>query len=490
MLLRRLTERLDVLADGADDLPERQRTLRTTIDWSYQLLNPAEQAVFTRISVFAGDTTLDAIEGTCGDHTIPDVLDTVSSLAEKSLVTTSTPDPDGVPRIAMLQTIRKRARELLAQRGETEAVTARYIHWYADFCEPADVLTHNRAPRYWPALEPEIANLHAVAQWANAHADSGLLVSLARRLWPWLWTSGRVGQMQEAVSEALAALPPDAAPQHIGYLRYVAAYAHGLTGDFTGALQLVNQALREYETAGDAASVLLVAAARLVRGTLTMGLGGSDRVGEDFDHAVQVARENGNAWLLGYATSHRGLRRAMHGDLAGARTDHDQSLAVAIRTGNDALAAQAIGQLALVDVLERRLHRARLTLRAQVTRLKRTGNQEGLANALDTAAALAVAHEQWETAARAAMSAQHLRDRVRLAAWPLIREYHSKSQDAARRAVGERVTEIEADARETDPWKIIDRALADTPDSRTVTRLSFVGAAGPAAESSHGVGDA
>jgi predicted ATPase len=458
-LLERLTEQLDVLADGGSDLPARQRTLGATLDWSYHLLNPPERALFARMAVFVGGATLEAIEGVCRDETVPNVLGVVSSLVEKSLLATSATDTADAPRIVMLQIVRPRALELLAERGEAEAFTARYVEWYADFCEQADVLTHAGAPRRWPALEQEGSNLRAVVQWATAHADGALLASLARGLWPWLWISGRVGELREAVARALAALPADAAPHDRGYLHYVAAYAQGLTGDLAAALDSANRALQEYEADDGDEKTLLVAAARLVRGTVSLGLGKVDGVDADLDHAVAVARALDNSWLLGYATSHRGLRRAMQGDLEGARDDHETSLDVATSNCNEVLAAQAIGQLAIIDVLQQRLEDAHDRLRSQVDHLKRAQHLEGLANALDTTAALAVAHQQWDPAARAAAAAQHLRDRLRMAPWPLIREYHDDCRHAARKNLGDRAPAIEAEGVETDPWTVIDDAL-------------------------------
>lgn len=143
--------------------------------------------------------------------------------------------------------------------------------------------TTTRHPDGGRALEQEGANLRAVARWATVHADSALLVSLARRLWPWLWTSGRVGELREAVSQALAALPADPAPQDLGYLHYVEAYAQGLTGDFAGALVSVTTALRLYEITDGDDTALLVGAARLVRGTVTLGLGHAGGVDADLE---------------------------------------------------------------------------------------------------------------------------------------------------------------------------------------------------------------
>jgi hypothetical protein len=129
--------------------------------------------------------------------------------------------------------------------------------------------------------------------------------------------------------------------------------------------------------------------------------------------------------------------------------------------GHEVLVAQAVGQLAMVDVLEGRFDDAQARLCTQLDTLRRTHNLEGLANALDTAAALAVAREHWRTAARVTTVAAALRDRIRMAPWPFIREYHQASGDAARRRLGNRFVALEADAARVDPWTAVEDALTD-----------------------------
>jgi predicted ATPase len=460
-LLDRLTHHDDVLADGAGDLPPRQRTLRATLDWSYQLLDPAERVLFTRMSVFADSATLDAVEAVCGDDQVPDVLHTVSSLLEKSLLVSSAADGADPPRTRMLQTLRARAAELLADRGETATLRARHARWYADFAGPGDVLRNDQAPRWWPSLDAEIAELRTASRWAIELPDGPLMVDLARRLWPWLWSTGRLGELSDAVSQALLTLPADAPPRERGYLTYVSANVQTLRGgNFPAALALADEALRQFERSDDVDRALLVAAARLARGTLRAGVGRQDGVAADMDVAVATARRAHSGWLLGYATSHRGLRRAMLGDLAGARADHEESLAVAEAIGHEVLVAQAIGQLAMVDVLQGRLDDGRARVREQVDHLLRTRNLEGLANALDTTSTIAVAMQRWDVAARTGAAAAGIRDRVGIAAWPLIREYHDASVGAARGHLGERWQKLAAEVGHADPWQVVDDALS------------------------------
>ena len=120
-MLGRLGNRLKLLTGGARDLPERQRTLRSTIEWSYGLLEEGEKVLFARLSVFAGGRTLEAIEAICdagGDLPV-DVLDGLSSLVDKSLLKQEE-GVGGEPRFVMLETIHEYAREKLQGSGEAE----------------------------------------------------------------------------------------------------------------------------------------------------------------------------------------------------------------------------------------------------------------------------------------------------------------------------------------------------------------------------------
>ena len=125
-LLQRLEQRLPLLAGGSRSAPERQRTLRATIAWSYELLTPEEQATFAKLAVFAGGCTLEAAEEICGAD-----VDAIASLVDKSLIRHSG------DRYWMLQTIREYARELLEESGEADAVRGRHAEHYLALAELA-----------------------------------------------------------------------------------------------------------------------------------------------------------------------------------------------------------------------------------------------------------------------------------------------------------------------------------------------------------------
>ena len=124
-ILDRLQSRLQLLTGGALDLPERQQTLRKTIDWSHDLLNEAERKLFRRLSVFVGGCTLEAAEAVCNtsrDLGI-DLFEGLSSLVDKNLVQ-RVDRAEAEPRFAMLETIREYALERLIDSGEESADAA------------------------------------------------------------------------------------------------------------------------------------------------------------------------------------------------------------------------------------------------------------------------------------------------------------------------------------------------------------------------------
>lgn len=170
-LLERLEHALDVLTSGARDLPERQRTLRATVDWSHSLLNDDEQRLFRRLAVFADGWTHEAAEAVCDPDDAGDVLEEMTSLIEKGLVSR-----DGAHRFTMLQTILDFALEKLAASEESERFRALHAEYYKNF---ADRLEHGLQATDGGQLEwmerggREDGNLNAALAWLRNAAASG-----------------------------------------------------------------------------------------------------------------------------------------------------------------------------------------------------------------------------------------------------------------------------------------------------------------------------
>ena len=164
-LLDRLHDRLRLLVGGRRDRVERHRTLRATLDWSYDLLSPAEQAAFGRLSTFSGAFDLDAAERVAagGGLDAIDVDDLVGCLVDRSLLTVET-GRTTERRYRMLETIRQYAAETLTQSGEAEKAQRRHADWcnrevrqiHQLLTGPQEVAAVDRLEKLWPELRTTV----------------------------------------------------------------------------------------------------------------------------------------------------------------------------------------------------------------------------------------------------------------------------------------------------------------------------------------------
>lgn len=186
-LLCRLEQRLPVLVGGPHDLPDRQKTMRDAIAWSYQLLSVRGAALFRMLAVFAGGCPLDAIEVLSDDVS---VVDTLAELVDASLVSVRQGEPE--LRIAMLETIREYGLERQQAAGETEEVARRHAEYFLGLVE------QDRA-----TAEQERDNLRAALDWALDKRDALTAQRLCGSLW-WFWLER--GHLTEGIGRARAAL--------------------------------------------------------------------------------------------------------------------------------------------------------------------------------------------------------------------------------------------------------------------------------------------
>ncbi|MFF0727998.1 BTAD domain-containing putative transcriptional regulator [Streptomyces sp. NPDC004134] len=213
-LAERLDDRFRVLAAAGTrrDAPERQRTLRATIAWSWELLTPAEQAVLRRLSVFAAGTTLPAAEAVCAGTDIDpaDVADLLARLVDRSLVVT-TPAPEG-PRYGLLESVAAYALEELTAAGEHPRALRHHATHYTDLAERAAPHLHTRTQARWlTVLDAEAANLRRALDTATTTGATALALRLANAL-AWYWfLRGRHREGTRALTRALEAARTTAA---------------------------------------------------------------------------------------------------------------------------------------------------------------------------------------------------------------------------------------------------------------------------------------
>ena len=340
-LLARLGNRLALLTGGARDRPARQQTLRGTIDWSYELLDPGAQRLFTQLAVFVGGATLDSIERVCSgqsavgsggaptptspntQHPTPDTLDLIGSLVDESLLR-QVGTGAGEPRFAMLETIREYALERLDASGEADQIRERHAGEYLGIVEAAEAGLKGPEQRAWlERLELEEDNARAALSWAIEHRQAALALRLAGALNPFWQLRDRLTEGQHSLEQALA-LPTD----DVGGVRAKALDAAGgiafLRGDHGRAASLHQESLELWRQVRDRAWVA-AATHNLARAVHYQGQ--YDRAARLYHEARDRWRELGDRRGLATSLNSLGVLLRNQGDLVGARALYEESLA-------------------------------------------------------------------------------------------------------------------------------------------------------------------
>jgi len=328
VLLQRIGHQLQLLADGPRDLPERQRTIRATIDWSYRLLTEAEQRLFADLAVFEGGCTLDAIETVCGPGHGPALLGRLASLADQNLLI----DSGASPRLRwqMQATVGEYARERLALSDDAELTRCRHADWAAALADEGAAGLEDAGQVEWlERLDAEQDNMRAALRWAVDQQQATVAARLLGSLqWYWL----RRGRHREARgwSGAVLALVEQARPEPV--VRATALRAAGWLafqrGDQQSARPLLEEAVRLSRTASDTTTLGLA-----LTGLGVAGAWGAD---PDREHVTSLLTEalelwRAEGWPVGQhmALVNLGLTAYQAGDLDAAEAHQRAALAIA-----------------------------------------------------------------------------------------------------------------------------------------------------------------
>jgi predicted ATPase/class 3 adenylate cyclase len=318
MLLERLGERFDLLR-GSRDADPRHATLRATLAWSYDLLEPDERALFAALAVFPGGCTLEEAETVCEAD-----LETVASLLDKSLLRRRT-DPDGIDRYWMLETIREFAAERLAERGSEAVLRQRQIEGLLTLARRAgggSLMEHRPLTWRFDLIEPELDNVRAALAWAGEH-DPALGLQLACSLEEfWAVRGPEDGTMW---LQRLLAGAPDAPAVVRAHAWRALAGTLDIAGDHEGAAPHYHASLALYEELGDelqAANVRFRIAANLTnRGAVAEALPLLSDARAEF---ARLDHRAGEAQVVGYL-GHAAARRS---DFVAAKTHFERSAAI------------------------------------------------------------------------------------------------------------------------------------------------------------------
>jgi predicted ATPase len=341
-LLRRLDSRLQLLTGGARDLPERQRTLQTTIAWSHDLLSDAERDLFARLAVFAGGWTLDAAEQVCGAD-----LDTLTALVDRSLVRTA----DG--RFSMFETIREFALARLADRSDADAVHGEHASYYMALArDAAPGLYGADQPARLEQLSTEYENLRSALAWCSAipeRAPAGL--AIASDLGLYWFVRGLYQEGLRWLDPLLDATEAERTPERAGAL-WAAGLLATLFGDDAAAPARLGECAELAQAIGDYSRL---ARSRDVLGLLAFFGNQPQEARRLLEQSIALARQADDAWCLADALGTVASIYPLLGEFAAVRVTAHEALAIARR--NDdlqgvrmALFAEALARYRLGDL--------------------------------------------------------------------------------------------------------------------------------------------
>lgn len=433
---------------GTSDMPSRHHTLASTIDWSVDLLNDAELAMFARMSVFASGADLDAVEQVVAGSPVGDVLATLAALVDHSLVHRT--GSHGTARVQMLSTIRQRATRLLDERGEGDAIRRRHAQYFAALVRTDDPLGRSAAES-WPMLETESANLLEAGMWAAAEGDATLVPVFVRGLWDWLWSTGRHQVLRDGVRLALRRVDSSVAPDDLALLHLVAALTEGATGQIGSAKRAADRAIGLADQARGTAGV--AAAAHLVRARLRLW-SGQPGAGHDLRIALRICQAEPVPWIEVSSAVTRGLLRAGRGYGVGAGADVDRARSAA--SGDAGLEGLARLATITVQALSGTPDDLRPMLAEVIQRPAALRQSESLVLALDAAAAVAATARRWDDVVATTAAADALARPLDSRPWPTARDDATSPIGRARAATHPVVlASIAETARSADPHDVL-----------------------------------
>ena len=343
-LRARLINRLLILSGGPRDQPPRLRSMRDAITWSYDLLTPAERALFRRLTVFTGGFTLEAAEAVGRDLDEP-VLDLLASLVDASLVVPHKGN-DGESRFSMLETIREFGLEQLMASGETTDMNDRHAAWYlalAERIEP-DLYGGRGQPGVLNMVEQERENLRAAFAWLVATGDGEDALRLATALLRFWHTRGHLSEGRDWLERALATADPVPPALRAKALIGVAIVAWP-QNDREEAITALDQALALVEGTADRE---VLALARLVQANIATDLGDLALAAKSALECRTLYEGLGRRWDAAIAGLCLAKVAQVEGDLTRAETLYEENLAVFRDIGDEFGLAMAQFSLGLI----------------------------------------------------------------------------------------------------------------------------------------------
>ncbi|MDN4598632.1 DUF4062 domain-containing protein [Leifsonia virtsii] len=458
-LLDRLDRRLSVLVGGSRDLPERQQTIRRTIEWSTQLLAPEQRRLLSRLGVFEGGFTLEAAEAVgADDDDRADVLSDLAVLVDSSLV--SQHDSDDRPRFTMQAIVREYAREQLHGDGELERARDAHARYFIDLGARARLPLKAGGQREWMLrLGDERDNLRAAERYLLDARDWDRAAQLAFNLFLYFWVTGLLGEVRTWMDEPLESGDTLHDRTRAIALYFTRTIRFWKDPDGRVAADLAEAAdifRRSGDTSGEAMAYISLALALLAGEKPDTA-----RAAEVMERSLQLFRETGDVWGESMALVLLGRVALLEQRLRVAYERFDQSLALTQRSGDAVGGRIAAYHLGWAHLLLGSPEEARTDFALSVTLSTSLGHIEGIAYGLEGLAAVAALAGDVDRAGRLAGAAHALRERSGTHNGPTF-TFHQRYLDRlAAAAPAGRLAAAVAEGRELTVEQAVAEALAE-----------------------------
>ena len=408
-LLSRVNQALET--GGTRDLPERQKTMRATLRWSYDLLSEKEKVLFRRLCVFAGGFSLEAAEavGAAGGATTDEVLGLLGRLVEQSLVAADmSANSDDEPRYRMLEPVRQYAQELLEESGETDETSQRHALFFLALAETAEPELHGPDQVEWlERLEKENGNLRAAMDWALSGGDAEVAARISWAIYQFWWQRGPHVEGRRWVEAVLLRSDLSLAGRAKAL---VVAGAFALShGDYEQTQRYFEEGLELARRVGDE---FVAGWAWVGLGLVAMGRTDHEAATSHLQEALRSFREVDQDYGVAHATTYLGMAALTGGDVSRATHMFEEGLAMARRLGERLGIYIALYNLAQV-ALSRGDYSGAVSLFEEGVALSgEVGDRANLAYCLEGLAVVAGARGEAMRAARVIGAAEGLHEAI------------------------------------------------------------------------------
>jgi predicted ATPase/class 3 adenylate cyclase/DNA-binding CsgD family transcriptional regulator len=474
-MLARLGNRLKLLTGGARDLPERQRTLRATMEWSHELLDEGEKILFARLAVFAGGCTLEAMEAVCdaeGDLPLDDALDGASSLLEKSLLRQEERSEESEPRFSMLETIREYAQERLEESEAAEKIRRLHAEFYLALAEEVEPKINSADRGVWLSyLETEYDNLRAALRWSaeTEGAEAGLRLAGAL-VYFWIYR-GYHNEGRGWLDNLLASRKKTGALARTK-ARAKALWGAGVIawdqGNHTKARPLLEESVALWQELGDRHGLAL--ALQIL--SVEMMSHSEQAIARSLaEKSVAMFRMiETDAYGLALSLASLGIIIVNQGDYALGSSFLEESAAISRKAGDNWTLSLPLRNMGVASFRQGDLERAASLFRESLTVLREVGERWFITRSLEYLAAVIAMQGDHARAARLFGAGESLRDKIGESVLEFYRADYDRGVAAAHAGLDEQsFAAMWAEGRTMELEEAIEYALGEREPSPPAT---------------------